>query len=53
LPEWPQPSKEPAFIRFADGYAYPVNTTPYPRRDALNREAVLKQYGLNEAKLTR
>jgi para-nitrobenzyl esterase len=53
LPDWPQPSKGPAFIRFADGYAYPVNTTPYPSRDAVNREAVLKQYGLDETKLTR
>jgi para-nitrobenzyl esterase len=53
LPEWPQPAKGPAFIRFADGYAYPVNTTPYPTRDAVNREAVLKQYDLGAAQLTR
>jgi para-nitrobenzyl esterase len=53
LPEWPQPTKGPAFVRFADGYAYPVGTTPYPSRDAVNRAAVLKQYGLGEAQLTR
>jgi para-nitrobenzyl esterase len=51
LPEWPQPTNGPAFVRFADGYAYPVSTTPYPSRDALNRDQVLKTYKLTEAAL--
>jgi para-nitrobenzyl esterase len=48
LPAWPQPATGPAFIRFADGYAYPVTETPHPSRDAVNRAAVLKKYGLDE-----
>jgi para-nitrobenzyl esterase len=51
LPIWPQPTGGPAFIRFVDGYAYPVTTTPYPTRDALNREAVLRRHGLQEVNL--
>ncbi|CUX06860.1 Carboxylesterase type B [Agrobacterium fabacearum S56] len=47
-PQWPQPVDGPAFMRFADGYAYPVNTTPYPLRDAVNRQQVLKTYALSE-----
>lgn len=53
LPVWQQPTKGPAFMRFADGYAYPVKASPYPTRDALNRDAVLRQYGLQEVQLTR
>lgn len=48
LPKWPQPESGPAFVRFADGYAYPVEGTPYPSRDAVNRKAVLAKYGLSE-----
>ena len=51
LPDWPQPENGPAFMRFADGYAYPVNSTPYPSRDALNRAQVLKTYKLSESDL--
>jgi para-nitrobenzyl esterase len=48
LPKWPQPESGPAFVRFADGYAYPVEGTPHPSRDAVNRKAVLAKYGLSE-----
>ena len=47
LPIWGQVTEtESAFIRFADGYAYPVTETPYPDRDALNRAAVRQSHGL-------
>lgn len=48
LPQWPQTSKDSnnAFLRFADGYAYPVSQTPYPDRDLVNRKAVVQ---LNES----
>ena len=51
LPVWLQSSgaTDLAFMRFADGYAYPVTTTVYPDRDALNRAAVLAANGLTEA----
>ncbi|HEX3346639.1 MAG TPA: carboxylesterase family protein, partial [Acetobacteraceae bacterium] len=48
LPEWPRAGVRPEFIRFADGYAYPVDTTPYPTRDAINRRQILKQFDLDE-----
>ncbi|MGO4855408.1 carboxylesterase/lipase family protein [Phaeovulum sp. W22_SRMD_FR3] len=47
LPEWKQPVNGPAMMRFNDGHAYPVPTTPYPLRDDLNRGLVLKRYGLD------
>lgn len=53
LPQWPQPVDGPAFVRFADGYAYPVETTPYPARDAINRAVVLGANGLTEADLAK
>ena len=53
LPEWPQPTDGSAFMRFADGYASVVESTPYPSRDMLNRETVFKNYSLREADLTR
>lgn len=52
LPEWQQPVKSTAFMRFADGYAYPVSSTPYPERDALNRATVLKKNNMTEADLS-
>jgi len=52
LPEWQQPEGASAFMRFADGYAYPVETTPYPERDALNRATMLEDYGLTETELS-
>ena len=48
LPVWPQPTDGPAFVRFADGYSYPVTGTPYVERDAINRAAVLSANGLTE-----
>jgi len=51
LAEWPQPVDGPAFLRFADGYAYPVTSTPYPSRDATNRAALLEDQALVEADL--
>lgn len=52
LPVWGELTTESdAFMRFADGYAYPVTETPYPDRDALNRTAVLESKGLTEADL--
>jgi para-nitrobenzyl esterase len=48
LPQWPRAGTAPLFMRFADGHAYPSAATPYPRRDAIDRAAVLKQYGLSE-----
>lgn len=53
LPIWPQPEDGTAFVRFADGYAYPVNSTPYPSRDAVNRVALLEDQGMSEADLTK
>jgi para-nitrobenzyl esterase len=49
LPNWPQPEAGPAFVRLVDGYSYAVDETPYPRRDAVNRAAVLKANDLTEA----
>lgn len=51
LPEWPEAGVQPMFMRFTDGYAYPTETTPYPTRDAVNRQAVLKKFGLNEVEI--
>jgi para-nitrobenzyl esterase len=52
LPEWPQPTDSPTFMRFADGYAYAVDETPYPSRDELNRERVFEQYDLTTDQLS-
>ena len=49
LPAWRQPADGPELMRFADGYAYPVQTTPYPCRDALNRAEVLREYQVDPA----
>ena len=53
LPVWEPMSAETdhAFVRFADGYAYPVTETPYPDRDALNQAAVMESRGITEADL--
>ena len=51
LPEWEQPEGESNMMRFADGYAYPVTSTPYPSRDELNRDLVLERYGLEAGQL--
>jgi para-nitrobenzyl esterase len=42
-----------AFMRWHEGYAYNVTTTPYPMRDALNRKVVLKSVGMTEADIAR
>lgn len=52
LPQWPQPEGGTAFVRFADGYAYPVETTPWPKRDALNRATMLGNLGMEPADLS-
>lgn len=41
LPEWPQ-ATHGTFMRFHDGYALSVKHTPYPERDALNRETIIR-----------
>lgn len=41
LPEWPQATNG-TFMRFHDGYALSVKHTPYPERDALNRETIIR-----------
>ncbi|MTI58647.1 MAG: carboxylesterase family protein [Firmicutes bacterium] len=50
LTNWKQSSIETgdAFIRFHEGYAYSVNSTPYPERDYLNRKVVLESYGMSQ-----
>jgi para-nitrobenzyl esterase len=55
LPEWPQTAVQTggSFIRFHDGYAYPVKETPYPERDRFNRQTVLKVQGLTEADISK
>ncbi|MGV1836000.1 carboxylesterase/lipase family protein [Rhizobium rhizogenes] len=55
LPRWQQTtvSDKGAFMRFRDGYAYPVTQTPYPERDALNRQTALRKAKLTEAALAR
>ena len=55
LPKWPQTTVKDggSFIRFHDGYAYPVKGTPYPERDRFNREAVMKVQGLKPADLSK
>lgn len=50
LPEWPT-ADDGEFVRFADGYAYPVETTPYPTRDELNKEFVMEEWKIEPAKL--
>ncbi|MCB0046345.1 MAG: carboxylesterase family protein [Caldilineaceae bacterium] len=52
LPAWDEVTTETAaFVRFADGYAYPVTETPYPDRDALNRSSVMTSRDISEADL--
>ena len=46
LTVWKQIKNGREFMRFADGYAYSVESTPYPLRDKLNREVILKQNNL-------
>ncbi|WP_323131728.1 carboxylesterase family protein [Agrobacterium tumefaciens] len=41
LPEWPQ-ATHGKFMRFHDGYAMSAKHTPYPERDELNRETVMR-----------
>jgi len=48
LPDWPLARDGKNLIRFNNGHAYPIETTPYPLRDEINRKAVLKEYGLAE-----
>ncbi|HOO34294.1 MAG TPA: carboxylesterase family protein [Thermotogota bacterium] len=50
LTNWEQcnASTDGAFMRWHEGSAYNVSTTPYPERDALNRVAILKSIGLSE-----
>ena len=51
LPQWEQctAASRGAFLRWHEGYAYNVTSTPYPLRDALNRKVVLKSAGMTEA----
>ena len=50
LPAWEQVTANTSnFVRFADGYAYPVTETPYPDRDTLNRASVMTQQGITQA----
>ncbi len=53
LAEWPKVGVQPKFMRFADGYAYPVETTPNPARDAINRREILQRFSLDEMAVTR
>ena len=53
LSEWPRVGVQPKFMRFADGYAYAVETTPNPARDAINRREILQRFGLDEVAVTR
>lgn len=53
LPEWPQPDNGTHFMRFTDGYAYAGDQTPYPARDALQRNTVFSNYGLDAQRLSR
>lgn len=50
LPEWPQ-ATHGTFMRFHDGYAYSVKHTPYPERDALNRQTVMKNQKISDSDL--
>lgn len=55
LPDWKQPTvaDRGAFMRFRDGEARLATQTPYPERDKLNKDAVLKKAGLTEADLAK
>lgn len=55
LPAWKQPTTagKGAFMWFRDGDARLVTQTPYPERDKLNRDLVLKKAGLTEANLAK
>ena len=55
LPQWEQCTVETggAFMRWHEGYAYNVTTTPYPLRDTLNRRVVLKSASMTEADITK
>jgi len=48
LPDWPLAHDGKNLIHFNNGHAYPVATTSYPLRDKINRQAVLREYGLAE-----
>lgn len=49
LPAWNETTADTHdFMRFADGYAYPVTETPYPDRDALNQAAIMAAQGMTE-----
>lgn len=52
LPEWPQATRG-TFMRFHDGYAYSAKHTPYPERDDLNRQTVMKNQKLLQSDLDR
>lgn len=52
LPTWPT-ADNGEFVRFADGYAYPVDTTPYPSRDKLNQQVVMEEWDISEENLGR
>lgn len=49
LPEWPQGGKG-TFMRFHDGYAFSVKQTPYPERDKLNRDTIIRVQKLDGMK---
>jgi para-nitrobenzyl esterase len=52
LPEWPRTGVRPKLIRFADGQATAVDSTPHPVRDAFNRRVVLTQFDLDEVSVS-
>lgn len=55
LAKWQETSyktgENSAFIRWFDGKAENVTSTPYPLRDALNRNVVLKAFGMTKEDL--
>jgi len=50
LPEWPQ-ATHGSFMRFHDGYAQSVKHTPYPERDDLNRQTIIRSQKISTAQL--
>lgn len=45
LPQWPTVD-DGEFVRFNDGYVYPVTSTPNPTRDKLNQANVMEEWGI-------
>ena len=49
--DWSRNRESHPIMRFHDGYAYSVKHTPYPERDALNRQTVIKNQKISESDL--